>query len=64
MKPIHVKIYCNSCGKLLLHERIELPDQPDPKNPLRQYVALAVDLCEDCLATLLIEKENTPHPEG
>ena len=61
MKPIHIKIYCNACGKLLLHERVEIPEPditPDTiENPLRAYVGLTVDPCEDCLATLLIEKD-------
>ena len=50
MKPIHIKVYCKNCGELLSHERVEIEDPPDPKNPLRQYVAVEVDpWCEGCL---------------
>ena len=52
MKVIHIKIYCNACGKLLLHERVERKEGEQ-----EHYIGLTVDPCEDCLATLLIEKD-------
>jgi len=61
MRPIHVKIYCKACGQLLLHQRLEIPEPditPDEvANPLRAYVALDVEPCEDCLDSLLREKK-------
>jgi len=62
MRPIHVKIYCKVCGRLLLHQRLEIPEPditPDEvANPLRAYVGLEVEPCPDCLNGLF-EKEKT-----
>jgi len=57
MKPVHIKIYCKNCGKLLLHQRVEISDDPILDNPLRSYVGLEVDLCEDCVIDLLIAEK-------
>ena len=47
-KALHLKIYCNHCGKLLLHERRERLEE---NSPLAQYIGLTVDPCEDCLGS-------------
>jgi len=60
MRPIHVKVYCKSCGRLLLHQRLEIPEPditPDEvANPLRAYVGVEVEPCKDCLDSLLYKK--------